>query len=77
MNMFYFVEFGKLKYVYHSIDTYTKFQWVTVLSSEKADSVIIHLLKVMAIMGIPAQIKTGNVPADVSSKMKDFLHITI
>ena len=38
----------------------------------KAGSVITHLLEVIAIMGIPAQIKTGNVPAYVSKKMKQF-----
>ncbi|KAL6084042.1 hypothetical protein STEG23_027713, partial [Scotinomys teguina] len=66
MDVFHFAEFGKLKYVHHTIDTYSGFQWATALSSEKADSVITHLLEVMAIMGIPAQIKTDNAPAYVS-----------
>ena len=52
MDVFKFSEFGKLKYVHHTIDTYSGFQWTTVLSSEKADSVITHLLEVMAIMDI-------------------------
>ena len=51
---------------------YSGFQWATALSSEKADSVITHLLEVMAIMGIPAQIKTDNGPSYVSKKMKHF-----
>ena len=51
---------------------FSVFQWATDLSSEKADSVITHLLEVMAIMGIPVQIKTDNSPAYVSSKMKWF-----
>ncbi|KAL6094163.1 hypothetical protein STEG23_021836 [Scotinomys teguina] len=68
MDVFHFAEFGKLKYVHHTIDTYSGFQWATALSSEKADSVITHLLEVMAIMGIPAQIKTDNAPAYVSEK---------
>ncbi|KAL6084001.1 hypothetical protein STEG23_002520, partial [Scotinomys teguina] len=72
MDVFHFAEFGKLKYVHHTIDTYSGFQWATALSSEKADSVITHLLEVMAIMGIPAQIKTDNAPAYVSGKMKQF-----
>ena len=72
MDVFHFMEFGKLKYVHHTIDTYSGFQWATALSSEKADSVITHLLEVMAIMGIPAQIKTDNGPAYVSKKMKRF-----
>ncbi|KAL6032385.1 hypothetical protein STEG23_008139, partial [Scotinomys teguina] len=72
MDVFHFAEFGKLKYVQHTIDTCSGFQWATALSSEKADSVIMHLLEVMAIMGIPAQIKTDNAPAYVSGKMKQF-----
>jgi hypothetical protein len=40
------------------------------LISEKVDSVIIYLLEVMAIVGIPEQIKTDNIPAHVSNKMK-------
>ncbi|KAL6087838.1 hypothetical protein STEG23_011789 [Scotinomys teguina] len=72
MDVFHFAEFGKLKYVHHTVDTYSGFPWATALSSEKADSVIMHLLEVMAIMGIPAQIKTDNAPAYVSGKMKQF-----
>ena len=49
MDVFHFAEFGKLKYVHHIIDTYSGFQWATALSSEKAVSVITHLLEVMAI----------------------------
>ncbi|KAL6038262.1 hypothetical protein STEG23_034935 [Scotinomys teguina] len=70
IDVFHFAEFGKLKYVHHTIDTYSGFQWATALSSEKADSVITHLLEVMAIMGIPAQIKTDNAPAYVSGEDK-------
>lgn len=44
-------EFGKLKYVYHAIDTHSGFKWAIVLCSEKTDSVTKHLLEVMAIMG--------------------------
>ena len=60
MDVFHFTEFGKLKYVHHTIDTYSGFQCDSALSSEKADSVITHLLEVMAIMGIPVQIKTDS-----------------
>ena len=53
--------------------TYSGFQWATALSSEKADSVITHLLEVMAIMGIPTQIKADNSLVYISNKMKQFL----
>lgn len=43
MNMFKFAEFGKLKYLYHTIDTYSWFQWATASSSEKTNSVIVYI----------------------------------
>ncbi|KAL6093193.1 hypothetical protein STEG23_016117 [Scotinomys teguina] len=74
MDVFHFMEFGRLKYVHHTIDTYSGFQWATPMSSEKADSIITHLLEVMAIMRIPVQIKTDNAPAydqDCSLKIRE------
>ena len=55
-------EFEKLKYVHHTRDTYSGFQWATALSSKEADSKIIHSLEVVAIMEIPIQSKTDNAP---------------
>ena len=55
MDMFYFKEFGKLKYVNYTIDTYSGFQCAIALSSEKTDLVITHLLEIMALMGIPSK----------------------
>ena len=72
MDVFHFPEFCKLKYVHHTIDNYSEFQWATALASEKADSVITHLLEVMDILGIPIQIITDNGPAYISNKMKVF-----
>ena len=56
----------------YNIEIYTGFQWETTLTSEKADSVITHLLEVIAFMEIPVQIKTDNALAYVSNKMKGF-----
>lgn len=56
MDIFHFLEFVSLKYLHHTVDTFSDFQWATALISEKTDSVITHLLDVMAVMGIPAQI---------------------
>ena len=58
--------------MHHTIDTFSGFQKATALNSEKADSVITHLLEVMAIMCIPAQIKTDNASAHVSTKLEQF-----
>ena len=49
MDVFHITEFGKLRCIHHIIDMFSGFQWVTALSSEKADSVITHLLEVMAL----------------------------
>jgi hypothetical protein len=57
MIVFHFAEFGKLQFVYHTTDTHLGFQRATALSSEKADSVITHLLKVVAVMGISVQVR--------------------
>jgi hypothetical protein len=77
-DIFHFTEFRKLKYVHHTIDTHSGFQWATALASEKADSVITHLLYVMFIMGIPKQIKTDNNLAYIANKMKRiFAHFNI
>ena len=73
MDVVFISLFGKQKYVHHTIDTYSHFQWATALSSEKADSVITHLLFCFAIMGIPIKLKTDNAPAYQSSKLSQFL----
>ena len=43
MDVFQFAEFGKLKYVYHTVDTYSGVHWTTALRSEKPASVFTHL----------------------------------
>ena len=68
MDVFHFAEFGKLNMYTTLLTLFLGFQWATALSSEKADPVITHLLEVMAIMSIPAQIKTDNGSAYASWK---------
>ena len=57
MDVFHFAEFGKLKYMHCTIYTYSGFQWVTAFSSENVNSVIMHLLDIMAIMGNSVKLK--------------------
>ena len=79
MDVIYISSFGQQKYVHHTIDTYTRFQWATALHSEKADTVITHLLSSFAVMGLPIELKTDNAPAYQSAKLAHFLsqyHIT-
>ena len=47
------------------------------LSSEKADSVVTHLLQAMAIMEIAIQIKNDNILAYFSRKKKPFAYYNI
>ena len=77
MDMFHFVEFGKLKHVHHTINVYSGFQWATTLSSEMADLVIIHLLVVTAIMSIPAYVNIDNSLVQVAQKIKQIFSYQI
>ena len=64
--------------IYDTTDTCSEVQWTSALSSEKADSVITHLLEVMSMMEIPIQIRTDNCLVYISNKMKQaFLNIII
>lgn len=73
MDVLIVTSFGRLKYVHHTVDKFSHFQWATALSSEKADAVITHLLACFAIMGIPQELKTDNAPAYQSIKLHKFL----
>lgn len=65
-------EFGKLKFLHHSIETYSHFSWASVMSTEKADTVITHLLEAFAVMGKPRAIKIDNGSAYLSGKYQHF-----
>ena len=57
MDFFHYAEFGNLKYVHHNIETFSRFQWASDHISEKDDSVITHLLEVMAFLFISVYFK--------------------
>ena len=44
MDVFHFAEFGKLKFVHHTIDTYSGFQWASALSSKKTDFAMAYFI---------------------------------
>ena len=60
--------------MHHTIDTYSEYQWATALHSEKDNSVITQLLKVMDNMGLSVQIETDNVPPIYLVKWNSFLY---
>ncbi|KFP60426.1 hypothetical protein N322_00031, partial [Cariama cristata] len=75
MDVTYVAEFGRLKYVHVTIDTYSKFIWATAQTGERALHVTRHLTSCFAVMGVPQAIKTDNGPAYISAKMKRFCQI--
>ena len=71
-SFFLFCRIWKTKYIHHTIDTYAGFQWATALISEKVDCVILHGMEIMAVMALSAEIKTDNVPSNVSNNIEQF-----
>ncbi|NXU33329.1 POK25 protein, partial [Thalassarche chlororhynchos] len=62
----HYPEFGRLKYVHSSIDTFSGALFASCHVGEAAKDVRRHLLRAFATLGIPAQIKTDNGPAYIS-----------
>ncbi|KAJ7415500.1 hypothetical protein WISP_78065 [Willisornis vidua] len=65
-------QFGQLKYIHVSIDTFSKLMVASAHTGEKARDVQRHLIAAFAYMGVPAQIKTDNGPAYTSVSMQAF-----
>ena len=63
MDVTHVPEFGRLKNVHVSIDTFSRMLWATAQAGEKAAHVVRHLTACFAVMGVPQEIKTDNVPA--------------
>ena len=63
-------EFGRLKYVHVTTDTFSKMIWATALPGEKVQHVCKHLLSCFAVLGVPEEIKTDNGPAYLSQKLR-------
>lgn len=73
MDVTHVPQFGRMKYVHVSIDTFSKAMWATALSGEKAHHVCKHLMNCFAILGVPETIKTDNGPAYCSQKVRHFM----
>uniref|UniRef100_A0A8C3DJ31 RNA-directed DNA polymerase n=2 Tax=Neoaves TaxID=3078114 RepID=A0A8C3DJ31_CORMO len=68
-------EFGRLKYVHVSIDTFSSAMWATAHTGEKGRDVIAHWKLAFSVLGVPASVKTDNGPAYASEKTRQFLHL--
>ena len=60
MDVTHISDFGKLKYVHVTTDTFSSFPVATVLTGEATKNVISHCLYYSSMLGIPDQIKTDN-----------------
>uniref|UniRef100_A0A8C3EM58 Uncharacterized protein n=1 Tax=Corvus moneduloides TaxID=1196302 RepID=A0A8C3EM58_CORMO len=72
MDVTHFPEFGRLKYVHVSIDTFSGAMYASAHAGEKAKDVEKHLVQAFAVLGTPEEIKTDNGPAYTSQEFKNF-----
>ncbi|KFQ38659.1 hypothetical protein N332_07820, partial [Mesitornis unicolor] len=68
-------EFGRLKFVHVSIDTFSSVIIATAHTDESTKDVIRHWQWSFSVAGVPTQIKTDNGPAYVSGKVNAFLQL--
>ncbi|RMC19549.1 hypothetical protein DUI87_03107 [Hirundo rustica rustica] len=59
-------EFGQLKYVHVTVDTFSSAMWASAHTGEKTCNVIAHWRQAFAVLGIPSAVKTHNGPAYAS-----------
>ncbi|XP_074710544.1 uncharacterized protein LOC141937033 [Strix uralensis] len=67
-------EFGSLKYVHVSVDTFSTAVWATAHSGEKSRDVSSHWRSAFAALGIPHHIKTDNSPGYAAARTHAFLY---
>lgn len=68
-------EFGRLKYVHVTVDTFSSAMWASAHTGEKARDVLAHWRQAFAVLGIPSAVKTDNGPAYASQKVRQFLQL--
>ncbi|RMC04374.1 hypothetical protein DUI87_19195 [Hirundo rustica rustica] len=66
-------EFGRLKHVHVTVDTFSSAMWASAHTGEKARDVIAHWRQAFAILGIPSAVKTDNGPAYALQQVWQFL----
>ena len=69
----HFAPFGKLKYIFLTIDTFSHVCWATAYMGEKSTHAISHFLQCFAVLGLPDQIKTDKGPCFISKSFTEFL----
>ncbi|TRZ15490.1 hypothetical protein HGM15179_011601 [Zosterops borbonicus] len=73
MDVTHIQEFGRLRYVHVSVDTFSGIVFASAHTGEKAVDVMKHLLQAFSFMGIPKLLKTDNGPSYTSRELATFL----
>ena len=72
MDITHVLEFGRIKYLHVSVDTYSGVIFATPLAGEKSIHVKTHCLEAWAAWGKPVRLKTDNGPAYSSKGFRAF-----
>ncbi|NWZ74257.1 POK11 protein, partial [Acrocephalus arundinaceus] len=67
------LQFGRLKYVHVSVDTFSGAVFASAHTGEKSSDAIKHLIQAFSFLGIPRVLKTDNGPAYKSGEFCSFL----
>ena len=70
MNVIHLTEFGKLKYIHVTIDTFSRFIIASLQAREASINVIVHVLSCLSVMGKPKIIKTNNGPGYIGKNLQ-------
>ncbi|RMC03512.1 hypothetical protein DUI87_20711 [Hirundo rustica rustica] len=62
-------EFGQLRYVHVTVDTFSSVMWASAHTGEKTRNIIAHWRQAFAVLGIPSAVKTNNDPAYTSQQI--------
>ncbi|NXB50386.1 POK8 protein, partial [Leucopsar rothschildi] len=73
MDVMHIQQFGRLKYVHISVDTFSGAIFAFAHTGEKAKDVSKHLIQAFSVLGIPKKVKMDNGPAYTSMAFKGYL----
>lgn len=72
MDVTHYAEYGKLRFIHVTVDTFSGFITASLHSGEKARDIIAHCLHSFSVLGVPKQLKTDNGPGYTSSTFQQF-----
>ena len=75
MDVTHISDFGKIKYVHVTIDTFSGFLVATALTGEATKNVISHCLHYFSMIDVANQIKTDNVTGYYNQALEMFCQI--